>query len=110
MQEIAVAWARRRRMRVAATGHVIVCKRTGAVMFVDFVLEGIRNRQCFLASVYYSQSRGGPLLQYAREYMQKVQSICRRHMNFDPAVLALCVYGKSGQNARVYATDVGNSG
>ena len=120
MQEVAVAWARRRGLRVARAGHVVICKRTGGIMFVDFVLEhrgrcgcimGGKKRACYLASVYYSRSRGGAQLAYAKEYMRKVQRVCNQDMGFYPGVLAMCVYNgrvrESAEAMRVYAADVG---
>ncbi len=113
----ATEWARRRGMRVAATGHAIVCKRTGNVLTVDLILvgkcKGRRQRlpekqRIALACVHYAPSRGGIPSYYARQYMQRVQGICNRDMKFFPRILSICVYGGSaaGKKPRVYASDV----
>ena len=88
----------------------MICKQTSSVLFVDFVFEE-RNRRTgrsFLASVYFSASRGGgPLAKYAAKYMRTVQRVCNRDMNFFPTVLAMCVYSSE---RKVYARDVGLHG
>jgi hypothetical protein len=102
---MARAWAKRRNLRVIAVGHAVACKHTGNIMFVDFVFECARTKQSYLACIYEEgkRRRGGPLLKYAIGYMQGVQKICNRDMNFYPRVLAMCVYGRG----TIYARDVG---
>jgi hypothetical protein len=106
---VARKWAERKRLRVVAAGHAIVCKKTGTIWFVDFVFEDPRKGLCFLASIYQTTSRGGPMLAYARTYMRDLQRVCNRDMNFFPRVVAMCVYGnRTGTGlCRVYARDVG---
>lgn len=109
----ATEWARRRGMRVAASGHAIVCKRTGNVLTVDLILVGNakakqqqQQESIALACVHYAPSRGGMSSYYARQYMQRVQAICNRDMKFFPRMLSICVYGSEGSKPRVYASDV----
>ena len=112
-------WASKRRLRLASRKHGVVCRHSNAVLLVDFVFEEMKganqrrggtNRQCFVASVYSSSTRGGGLAgKYAAQYMQSVQRICNRDMNFFPTVLAMCVYkGRAGsETCNVYARNVG---
>ncbi len=95
-----------------AEGHAVVCKDTGAIMFVDFVFEDTRRGQCYLACIYEAACRGGPVLEYARSYMRNMQRVCNQDMSFFPRVLAMCVYEKRGSDsdnnrAKIYARDVG---
>ena len=118
-------WAGKRKLRVASRGHGIVCRHSNAVLMVDFVFEELKgtkqmrrgqvNRRCYLASVYSSSAeasgrRGGGLVgRYAARYMQAVQRVCNRDMNFFPTVLAMRVYKgrSSGEACSVYARNVG---
>lgn len=106
-----MSWASKRRLRVASRGHAVVCRRSHALLMVDFVFEESRHRRgrrrrSFLAAVYFSarRSSGGPLGRYAARYMQMVQRVCNRDMDFFPTVLAMCVYSRA---SKVYARDVG---
>lgn len=110
----ATEWAGRRGMRVAASGHAILCKRTGNVLTVDLILVGGGagvSKQVTLACVHYAPSRGGMQSFYARQYMRRVEDICNRDMKFFPRLLSICVYGggELGKPARVYASNVSSS-
>jgi hypothetical protein len=125
LQGIVISWARKKKLRVLAAGHAVVCKASGAVMFVDFVFEctgqddcmihrkkcssSTSVHRCFLASVYYAKTakHHTSLHRYAKKYMQKVQKICNMDMDFSPTVLAICIHGNGSQRARVRVRDVG---
>ena len=111
LREAAASWASRRGLCIVAEGHAVVCKATGAILFVDLVMEKKqKHSQCLLACIYYSpEGRGGRMLQEARDYMRHVQLICNRDMHFFPVVLALCVYEDSMMRTKVYAKDVSSS-
>ena len=95
MQDVAEKWAKRRRYRIIAFGHVIACTRTKKLMFIDFIMERIRDGSVMLACVYYSPCRGGLPLRIARSYMREIQAVCNQQMEFFPRVLALCIYDSS---------------
>jgi hypothetical protein len=95
MQDVAEKWAKRRRYRIIAFGHVIACTRTKRLMFIDFIMERMRDAAVVLACVYYSPCRGGEALHIAREYMREIQTVCNQQMEFFPRVLALCIYDSS---------------
>lgn len=123
-QDLANTWARKRRLRVAATGHGLICKESRSILVVDFVFEkhskrkdrdrippkhyelrsrkkqpqGIMARStCFLASVYYAQTNGTcQSRSYAEEYMRTVRRVCIRDMGFHPTVLIMCVCNGQG--------------
>ena len=115
---MAIEWGRKRGLRIASLGHAVVCSQTGTVLLVDVVFAKCRkarhpahprvhrtaNSECFLAHVYYSESRGGLASHHARRYMMQVKSVCNRDMQFFPKVLSICVYG--GANAKIYAREV----
>ncbi len=83
-QAAALGWAKRRRLRVAARGHGVICKRTKTVLVVDFVFEEIlrrrKHRKTFLASVYFSPRRCARSKEnkYAVCYMRAVQRVCNQ--------------------------------
>ena len=98
-------------MQLASRGRAVVCRESGGVLAVDFVMEpldcstaGDPRAQCCLLSVHCSQRRGGALSRYARKYMQRVQQICNRDMNFFPRVLSMCIYAGG---CKMYVRDVG---
>ena len=98
LQNVAEQWARRRRYRVVAFGHVVACASSRRLLFVDFVLERGEGGYA-LACVYYSKCRGGDDLQTARDYMQQVQHVCNTQMEFFPKMVALCAYDGSQASA-----------
>lgn len=95
LQQIAEHWAVRRRYRIISSGHVIACTKTKKLLFIDFVMERVRDAATVLACVYYTPCRGGEGLRVAKEYMQEIQSVCNSQMKFFPRVLALCIYDSS---------------
>ncbi len=133
IQDLASSWARKRRLRVAAVGHGLICKETRSILVVDFVFErqvkrkkrvetsvqyALRSRkqgiqaknQCFLASVYYAPTRSACQgRSYAEKYMKMVQRVCTRDMDFHPTVMVMCIVCGQGEGdgAKVYAKDVG---
>lgn len=98
------AWAKGRRMSILRRNHLVACPATSRMFVIDYVCED--EEENFLVTVYYGVRRGGRILHEVACYMQEIEQICRKHMNFFPVCVALCVYGVDPNDPKVYGKRV----